>query len=111
LLLNQSPDRWLDAGQAPIAAFLGQSLGLLGAIAALAAIAAQLTTDRRSVHTEEASDLALSASVLHQGINLVSLFLGKLCVAHQRSFDCRGLGGLYYRSLPLFQTVNVALVS
>jgi hypothetical protein len=38
------------------------------------------------------------------------LFLGKLRVAHKRSFDLAVLRGLSYRSLPL-STIKVALVS
>jgi hypothetical protein len=38
------------------------------------------------------------------------LFLGKLCVAHKRSFDLAVLRGLYYFSLPL-STFKVALVT
>jgi hypothetical protein len=43
-------------------------------------------------------------------INLVTLSLGKLCVAHMRSFDWPVFRGLSYRGLPLI-TINVALVS
>jgi hypothetical protein len=38
------------------------------------------------------------------------LFLGKLCVAHKRSFDLAVFRGLSYTSLPL-STIKVALVS
>jgi hypothetical protein len=40
----------------------------------------------------------------------VSLFLGKLSVAHKHSFDLAVFGDLSYRSLPL-STIKVALVS
>jgi hypothetical protein len=45
-----------------------------------------------------------------QSINLVSLFLGKLRVAHKHSFDLPVSRSLSYRSLP-FSTIKVALVS
>ena len=43
-------------------------------------------------------------------INLETLSLGKLCVAHMRSFDWQDSRGLSYRSLPLL-IIKVALVS
>jgi hypothetical protein len=43
-------------------------------------------------------------------IILVTLSLGKLCVAHKRSLDWQVFRGLSYRSLPLL-TIKVAVVS
>ena len=43
-------------------------------------------------------------------INWVTLSLGKLCVAHKRSFNWQVFRGLSYRSLPLL-TIKVTLVS
>jgi hypothetical protein len=43
-------------------------------------------------------------------INMVTLSLGKLCVAYKRSFDWQVFRGLSYRSLPLL-IIKGALVS
>ena len=43
-------------------------------------------------------------------INMVTLSMGKLCVAYKRSFDWQVFSGLSFRSLPLL-TIKVALVS
>src|SRR3990172_1431703 len=109
LLLNQGPIRGAKALLAAMASSQGHLMRLFGTITALPPVAAQLPTNGRFVYPQKTGDLRLVVSHFLQSINLVSLFLGKLLVAHKRSFDLVGLGGLCYRSLPLFPTFKVAL--
>ena len=57
-----------------------QFVGLLGTIAAPAAIAAQLARDSAFVAADDRGNLRLVLSGFHQGVNLVSLLAGKLRV-------------------------------
>jgi hypothetical protein len=84
--------------------------GLLGPVATQTTIAAQLPTYGGFVRAYHSGDLRSFVTHFQQGIYLVSLFLGKLCVAHKRSFDLVVFRGLSYPSLPL-STIKVALVS
>jgi hypothetical protein len=85
-------------------------VSLFGTIAALASVPLQLSADRGFVYTDDTGYLRLIMAHFQQRINLVSLFMGKLCVVHKRSFDLAVSRGLYYLSLPL-STIKVALVS
>jgi hypothetical protein len=85
-------------------------MGLLRSITTLATIALRLTAYGRFMASKHKGDFRSIVTYFQQGINLVSLFLGKLCVAHKRSFDCQVLRGLSYGSLPLL-TIKVAFVS
>src|SRR5882672_9381421 len=60
----------------------GEFIRLVGAIALLPAIAAQLARDRALMATDQDGDASLVMSGFHQSVYLVSLFAGKLCVAH-----------------------------
>src|SRR3989337_754951 len=99
-----------DANSAVIAATKRLGMSLLGPVASQTAIAAQLPTYGGFVRANHFGDLRSVVTHFQQGIYLVSLFLGKLRVAHKRSFDLAVFRGLSYRSLPL-STVKVALVS
>lgn len=60
---------------------------LFRTIATSAAIAAELSAYGRRVTLQDAGNLALVESRLLQGVNLVSFFLGEVCVVHLRNFD------------------------
>jgi hypothetical protein len=85
-------------------------MGLLWSIASKTAIAAQFPADSGFVAANHFGYLRSVVTYFQQGVYLVSLFLGKLRVAHKHSFDLAVSRGLSYRSLPL-STIKVALVS
>src|SRR5450759_178606 len=60
----------------------GQFICLIRAIALLAAVAPQLARDRALMATDHDCDLRLVLSGFHQAVYLVSLFTGKLPIAH-----------------------------
>jgi hypothetical protein len=109
-IFNHLPRFRLDAYGLMKASTNGQKMGLLGSITSLAAIPPQLSADGRFMASEHFGDFSSIMVHFQQGINLVSLFLGKLCVAHKHSFDWQVIRGLSYRSLPPL-TIKVALVS
>jgi hypothetical protein len=88
----------------------GFEMSLPGTIAPTATITMQLAAYGGFVATNHFGYLRLVMTYFQQGINLVSLSLGKLRVAHKHSFDLLVFRGLSYRSLPLL-TIKVALVS
>jgi hypothetical protein len=64
----------------------GESEGLVGSITPIGPVLSALTGDRGFVNVYNLSKLGWVMSCFHQGTNLVSLFLGKLCViSHVRS--------------------------
>ena len=79
-LLYQPPRLGRNPGHAFGPTFHGQALCLLRTITALACVSMQLPADGGFVHFKHVSDLGLIVSHFLQGINLVSLFLGKLGV-------------------------------
>jgi hypothetical protein len=83
---------------------------LLWSIASLATIAAQFTAYGGFVAAYHSGYLCSVMTYFQQSVNLVSLFLGKLRVAHKHSFDLPVSRDLSYRSLPL-STIKVALMS
>jgi hypothetical protein len=99
-----------DANSPVPVAIEGFEMGLLGSIASLATIPTQLPTYGGFMAANHSGYLCLVMTYFQQSINLVSLFLGKLRVAHKRSFDLAVSRSLSYRSLPL-STIKVALVS
>ena len=76
----------------------------------LAIVAFQLPAYCGFVGANQDCYLCSFMSYFHQGRYLLSLFLGKLCVAHNHSFDLQVSRGLCYCSLPL-STFKVAQVS
>lgn len=59
----------------------------LGSIAAQAAITAHFAADGGLVHAHDGSNLGLVMLGFHQGVNLISLLLGKLRVDSHRCFS------------------------
>jgi hypothetical protein len=82
----------------------------LAGVEALAFVPAQFSTNRRFVFSDHCCNLRSVMSHFQQRVYLVSLFSGKLCVVHKRSFDLAVFRGLSYTSLPL-STIKVALVT
>src|SRR3990172_1601176 len=78
--LHQSPHVGSNPWQGFLPALQGQTVRLLRAITASAFISEKLSADGRFVHFKHLRDLGLVMSHFLQGINLVSLFLGKLGV-------------------------------
>jgi transposase-like protein len=85
-------------------------MSLLRPVASQSTITLQLSTDGGFVLPYHFGYFRLIVTYFQQCRNLVSLSLGKLYVAHKRSFDLAVFRGLSYRSLPL-STIKVALVS
>src|SRR3989304_6448038 len=110
LRFDQLPCFRQDSHSAVIATTKRFVMSLLGPVASQTAIAAQLPTYGGFVRANHCGDLRSVVTHFQQGIYLVSLFLGKLCVAHKRSFDLAVFRGLSYRSLPP-STIKGALVS
>ena len=110
LRFDQLPCFRQDANSAAIAATKRLVMSLLGPVASQTAIAAQFPTYGGFVRANHFSDLRSIVTHFQQGIYLVSLFLGKLRVAHKCCFDLVVRVHLSYRSLPL-STIKDALVS
>jgi hypothetical protein len=110
LRLDQLPGFRQDALAAVIATAKRSVMRLLRSVASQTFIPTQFSTDGRFVCTNHGCYLGPVMSHSQQGIYLVSLFLGKLCVGHKHSFDLVVLRGLSYTSLPL-STIKVALVT
>src|SRR3990170_5963250 len=100
-----------DVNSAVIAAAKRLVLSLLGTVASQTAIAAQLPTYVGFVCANHNGDFASVMSHFQQGIYLVSLCLGKLRVAHKRSFDLVVREALILPQLTSLSTFKVALVS
>jgi len=85
---DQHPSFWQNTICRLPLPFYSLAVGLLGTIAATSTIATQLTTDGGFMYSNHTSDLGLVVFHFLQRINLVSLYLGKLCVgSHKCSFD------------------------
>jgi hypothetical protein len=70
----------------------------------------QLRTDGGYLVNNYFGHHRLVITYIKHRLNLVTLSLGKLCVAHMRSFDWQVFRSLSCRSLPLL-TIKAALVS
>jgi hypothetical protein len=89
-----------------------QALGLLGALAPLTTITAQLATERGFVHSKALGNFRLRMAHVQQRIYLVSLCLGKLGVgSHKCSFDLADQEALMLPQLTSFSAYKVALES
>jgi hypothetical protein len=86
------------------------AMSLFRSIASQATIATQFTAYGGFMAANHFGYLRSIVIHFQHSINLISLFLGKLRVAHKHSFDLQVSRGLSYRSLPL-STIKVALVS
>src|ERR1019366_6610385 len=112
LRAHQSPDRGRDARLtgALLLARLRHRLSLLGAVATLTGVALRLTAHRARMHPNEGGDHGAAVLCLAQDVNLVSLFWGKLLVAHSCSF-AGGKQHECYRSLPRPSKLHLLLDS
>src|SRR4030066_791992 len=110
LRFDQIPCFWQNVKMAVIAATKRLVMSLLRTVASLPTISSQLSTYSGFVRPDHLGDLCLIVVHFQQSRYLVSLFLGKLRVAHKHSFDLQVSRGLSYCSLPL-STIKVALVS
>ena len=61
-----------------------QGMGLLGPVTAATPIAGELPADGRGVAIEEDGDFGLAVTGFHQGVDLVTFFLGEVCVVTHR---------------------------
>ncbi len=59
---------------------LPEQLSLAGSIASQATVASEFTANSRFMHAYQGGYVRLCMSCFHQGVNLVTLMLGKLCV-------------------------------
>lgn len=95
--------------------FLGRWLSFViilsnSPFALLTLIAFQLPTDIRFVHSNQISNLRLLMTLFPQRINLVSLYLGKLCVgSHNCSFDLAVRESLILPQLASLSAIEDAL--
>jgi hypothetical protein len=110
LFLNPFPGLGLDTPVVSCTPAQRLVMSLFWTIAALTSVSPPFSAYSGFVDTYYSSNLSLIMAYFQQGINLVSLFLGKLVVAHKHSFDFQVSRGLYYTGLPL-STFKVALTS
>src|SRR5210317_662939 len=91
--LHQNPCVWRDSSRDSLCpSNRGKTMGLFRAVSAKTTVAASFSTNCRFVNTDNFGDFGLANSYFHKGVNLVSLFLGELCVAtHQCSSYFRRL--------------------
>ena len=88
LLFHPSPSFGTDAALGFVTPSEGQAVGLFGTLTALTTIAPQFPTDGHFMHVDGFRNLSLLVTHFLMGINLVSLFLGKLLICvHRYSFD------------------------
>ena len=89
----------------------GQPVRLRGPVPAQPAIPPQLSADRGAGSAQLTRYRRLAMTCFHEGVNLISLFLGKLRVAsHRAPLSCRE-GALMLPQLALSPSVRVALTS
>ncbi len=86
-LLSELPGRVIDPSGIERSPFTGKPMRLPGAVASLSTVAAQLSADGRGMAFKQIGNLALRMPCLDQGVNLVSFFLGEVCVVHFCNFD------------------------
>ena len=85
---DQDPGEGVSAIQRFLALIQRKLMSLFGAIPFLSTIASHFSADRGLVNTDYSSYLDLQMSHFQEGVNLISLFLGKLRVgSHLCSFD------------------------
>ena len=85
---DQDPDRSFYLISDFLASVQCKLMSLLGSITFLSTIASHFSADRGFVNTDYSSYLDLQMSHFQEGVNLISLFLGKLRVgSHLCSFD------------------------
>lgn len=111
-LFNNGPYSHLGAAQTLLASAHRQTVSYLRSIASQSLIKFHLPTNRRFSRSDTISDLRLVVPHFHQGINLVSLFWGKLSSgSHKYSFDLAVREVLILSQLTSLSTFKVALGS
>jgi hypothetical protein len=99
-----------DANMPVLVVIESFKLRLFSSLSSSTTVTVQLSADGGFMATNLFGSLGLVMTYFQKSINLISLFMSKLCVAHKHSFDLAVFRGLSYRSLPL-STIKVALVS
>ncbi len=85
---DQGPGGDFDAILGFLASVQTKLMCLFGSISFHSTITSQFSADRGFVNIDLTRNFRLVVCCFHKGINLVSLFLGKLCVgSHRCSFD------------------------
>ena len=110
LFINQFPCLHLNTRLRMVSAAKCIFMSLVRYIASLSCITLQFPAYYCFMPLYYPCDPRLCVTCFQQGINLVSLFLGKLFVAHKRSFDLAVFRGLSSFSLTL-ATFKVAFIS
>jgi hypothetical protein len=80
--LDQSSGRLINRRLSSVTSGHRQLMGLIRTIAFQAPISTQLSIDRRLMNANHFCYRVLSMTHFHKGINLISVFLGKLFVIH-----------------------------
>jgi hypothetical protein len=110
LYLNPGPSLRMNTSSLPFTSGYRILMSLFRTINSLAAVSFQFSANGRFMNSNCFSYLRLIVVTFQKCLNLISLTLGELVVAHKRSFDLSVFRGLYYTSLPLL-TFKVALMS